>query len=146
MFVLLVEDSPNDLLLAVKTARSAGFTEIDARSSLESAQSWLEKTLQGTLPLPIAIVVDLDLGLDSGFELLRFRHATPAMSNVQIIVWTQLGDENRQICELFGVEFYIPKWKGAKALQEALQEVNLTGRDSSPRGGTGGLRAVLGDS
>jgi len=96
------------------------------------------------LPLPIAIVVDLDLGLDSGYELLRFRHATPAMSNVRIIVWTQLGDENREICELFGVEFYIPKWKGTEALQEALQELNLTGRDSS--GGTGGPREVLGDS
>lgn len=146
MFVLVVDNSPDDLLLAVKTARSAGFTEIDARSSLESAQSWLEKRLQGTLPLPIAIVVDLDLGLDSGYELLRFRHATPAMSNVQIIVWTQLGDENRQICELFGVEFYIPKWKGAEALQEALQEVSLTGPDSSAPGGTGGLREALGDS
>ena len=119
MFVLVVEDSPNDLSLAVKTARWAGFTEIDARSSLESAQSWLEKRLQGTLPLPIAIVVELDLGPDSGYELLRFRHATPAMSNVQIL-WTQLGDENRQICELFGVEFYIPKWKGAEALQRGL--------------------------
>jgi CheY-like chemotaxis protein len=143
--VFVVEDSPKDLSLAVKTARAAGFTEIDARSSLESAQSWLVKRLQGKLPLPIVIVVDLDLGLDSGYELLRFRHATPAMSNVQIIVWTQLGDENRQICELFGVEFYIPKWKGANALQEALQEVNPTGRHSSAPGGAGSLREVLGD-
>ena len=146
MFVLVVEDSSSDLSLAVKTAGSAGFTEIEARSSLESAQSWLEKRLQDTLPLPIAIVVDLDLGPDSGYELLRFRHATPAMSNVQIIVWSQLGDEHRQICELFDVEFYIPKWKGAEALQEALQEVNLRGRDSSAPGGTGGLREALRNS
>jgi hypothetical protein len=65
MFVFVVEDSPNDLSLAVKTAGSAGFTEIEARSSLESAQSWLEKRLQDALPVPIAIVVDLDLGPDS---------------------------------------------------------------------------------
>ena len=142
MFVFVVEDSPHDVSLAVKTARSAGFSEIDARSSLESAQSWLDKRLQEAMPLPAVMVIDLDLGPDSGYELLRFRHETPAMSNVQIIVWTQLGDENRQICELFKAEFYIPKWKGAMALQEALQAVNVAKNTPCPPpvpGGTGGF-------
>ena len=120
----------------VNTARSAGFDlDMEAQTSLESARSWLERGLQGKRPLPRIMVLDLDLGLGlgSGYEFLRLRHHAPALSEIHTIVRSGIAEENRRICELFNVDFYIPKWEGAAALQEALQTLNPLGRSNDPR-------------
>jgi hypothetical protein len=53
-------------------AHQLGFSEIDFKSSSTSAQKWLDQGLQGEAPLPDAIVLNRDLGYESGYELLRF--------------------------------------------------------------------------
>jgi|HubBroStandDraft_6_1064221.scaffolds.fasta_scaffold120098_2 DNA-binding response OmpR family regulator len=121
MPVLLIDRNLKDLSLAANTVNSVGFTAIELRDSYESAQSWLEGRLEADPPLPHVIVLDLDLGLDSGYDLLRFWYFTPALAKTHVIVWTDLPEENRKICELFNVHFYIPKWEGAAALRKALQ-------------------------
>jgi DNA-binding response OmpR family regulator len=126
MPVLVVDRNPKDLSLAANTVNSAGFTAIEVRDSYESARCWLEGRLEAHLPLPHVIVLDLDLGLDSGYDLLRFWYFTPALSNAHVIVWTDLPEENRKICELFNVHFYIPKWEGTAALRKALQMLRMT--------------------
>ena len=79
------------------------------------------------------MILDLDLGLDSGYEFLRLRHHAPALSEIHTIVRSGIAEENRRICELFNVGVYIPKWEGAAALQEALQTLNPLGRSNDPR-------------
>jgi len=121
MCVLVVDRNPKHLSLAAKTVRAAGFPAIEVRDSYESARSWLEGRLEAHLPPPHVMILDLDLGLDSGYDLLRLWYVTPAWSNMHVIVWTDLPEDNREICELFNVDFYIAKWEGAAALQKALQ-------------------------
>ena len=70
--VMLVDDRPNDLRIAADAARDLGITEINAQTSVARARLYLEKALEGDVPLPEGIVLDLDLGHESGFELLRF--------------------------------------------------------------------------
>ncbi len=120
MQVLIVEDQPNDLRIAVSAAQDSGFTEIEARSSAGAAREYLEKALAGEHPLPAAIVLDLDLGYESGFELLRYWHSNPQLAKVPVVVWTILGDHYREICEMFKVSAYIDKGEGLVELRKAL--------------------------
>lgn len=106
--------------IAAGLARSVGITDIEARTSSRAAQTYLEKGIQGEVPLPDGIVLDLDLGYESGYELLRFWHSTPALSQIPMIVWTLLGEEQREICRLFKVTVFASKWEGTTALKDAL--------------------------
>ena len=118
--MLLVEDDPKDIQLAAKTAESLGTFEVEARTSIQHAQSFLEKGLNGTESLPDVIVLDLNLGHESGYELLRFWHRIPQLSKIPLIVWSVLGEEQREMCKLFKVHAYVGKWEGADAFREAL--------------------------
>jgi CheY-like chemotaxis protein len=124
--LLLVENEPKDLKFAAETARSIGIPEVEARTSLESARRYLEKGLNGEGPLPDGIVVDLDLGYESGYELLRYWHSTPGLSKIPVIVWSVLGDEQRAMCNLFKVRQYVAKWEGEAAFRAALGEMAQT--------------------
>jgi CheY-like chemotaxis protein len=122
-FLLVIEDQPADLKLAVETARAAGVAVVESQSSCRDARDYLEKGLKGEAPLPDAIVLDLDLGHESGFELMRFWHSTPRLKSIPLMVWTILGQEQREICELFKVSGFVSKWEGAAAFREALDKM-----------------------
>jgi CheY-like chemotaxis protein len=121
--LLLVENDAKDLKLAAETARSMGIPEIEARTSLEAARAYLEKGLSGERPLPDGIVLDLDLGYESGYELLRFWHSTPQLSEIPMIVWSVLGQEHNEMCNLFKIKTFVGKWEGVAALREALGRI-----------------------
>jgi CheY-like chemotaxis protein len=121
--ILVIEDQPSDLQIALQTARAAGVEEVEARTSIQAAMSYLEKALNGEFPLPDAIVLDLDLGYESGYELLRYWHSTPGLKRIPLMVWTILGEEQREICNLFKVSDYVSKWEGAAAFREALRKL-----------------------
>jgi CheY-like chemotaxis protein len=121
--LLLVEDLPKDAKRAAAVAESVGFDEVDARTSLRTAQTHLEKALEGGSPLPDAIVLDLNLGYDSGYELLRYWHSTPRLSAIPVIIWSILGDEQREMCNLFKVTSVVAKWEGDEGLRDALSKL-----------------------
>ncbi len=124
--LLVVEDQPSDLLNATAAARSLGFTSIEARASALSAKAYLEKGLEGETTLPDAIVLDLDLGYESGFELMRFWHSKPRLAEIPLIVWTVMGEDQREICRLFKVTAYVTKSSDVRPLKEALGGLERT--------------------
>lgn len=118
--VLIVEDQTRDLHIAAGLARDAGFCTADARTSAMAAKLYLENGLRDEGPLPDAIILDLDLGYESGFELMRFWHSNPRLSSIPLIVWTVLGDEQSEICRLFKVSAYVSKLDDPAHLSKAL--------------------------
>ncbi len=120
MLALIVEDHPNDLHIAAKAAEACGFSQIEARSSAVMARAYLEKSLEEKRALPDAIVLDLDLGYDSGFELLRFWHSNPELAKIPLVVWTVLGDQYREICRMFKVSAYVYKGEDISVLRQVL--------------------------
>jgi CheY-like chemotaxis protein len=118
--LLLVEDQPKDLKVAANAARSVGIAEVDARTSITAAQTYLEKGIRGDGPLPDVIILDLDLGYESGYELLRFWHSTPPLASIPVIVWSILGNDHAEMCKLFKVNCYVGKWEGEPAIRDAL--------------------------
>jgi CheY-like chemotaxis protein len=121
--LLVVENEPKDLKFAAETARAVGFEEVEARSLLPAARDVLEKGLRGERPLPDCIVLDLDLGYESGYELLRLWHSTPRLSSIPVIVWSVMGEEQREMCNLFKVTSFVGKWEGPAAFREALENL-----------------------
>lgn len=118
--LLIVEDQAADLRAAADLAQSIGFSIVDARNSAMSATVYLENGLRGEGSLPDAIILDLDLGYESGFELMRFWHSHAQLSRIPLIVWTVMADEQREICRLFKVDAFVSKGEGIGSLREAL--------------------------
>ncbi len=95
---------------------------MQARTSARAALLYLEAALEGKEAIPDVMVVDLDLGYDSGFELLRFWHSKRELSSAsRMIVWTAMGEEQMEICRLFKIAAVVPKGEGIEGLKRALQ-------------------------
>lgn len=118
--ILIVEDDAEDMARAVSVVRSLGVESVHPYGTAAQAQFFLEKCLAGEHSVPDAIILDLDLGQESGYELLRFWRTSPGLAGMAVVVWSGLGDHYRDLCDLFRVNVFIPKWKGADALKDAL--------------------------
>jgi CheY-like chemotaxis protein len=52
--------------------------------------------------MPDAMVIDLDLGVESGFELVRFWHGTPQLKPIAVVIWAMMEQQERfAACLLF---------------------------------------------
>lgn len=119
----MVENEPKDLKRAAEVAKLAGFSEIEGKTTPSAARSYLEDRLAQGTELPDGIVLDLDFGYDSGYELLRFWHSTPGLRAIPVIVWSILGEEQKQMCELFKISQFVGKWEENEVLQDALKGI-----------------------
>ena len=118
--LLVIEDDAKDLRMADEAAKAVGFHEVEARVSVEAARKYLEKGMEEENSLPDGIVLDLDLGYESGYELLRFWHKTPQLRSIPLVVWSILGPEHADMCKMFKVNSYVSKWEGSEAIRNAL--------------------------
>jgi CheY-like chemotaxis protein len=120
--LLLIDDQSVDLKKATDVAEALGFDKIHTGNSVHAARTLLEEGLAGKGSLPDGIVLDLDLGMDSGFELLRMWHGTPRLAAIPILVWSVL-DQQREMCELFKVTSFVSKWEGMGVFREKLSQL-----------------------
>jgi len=118
--ILIVEDQPSDLRLATEVVQNMGFEEVEARTTTADARVRLNEAIEGKQSLPDVILLDLDLGYESGYELLRFWYKNPKLSSVRMVVWTVMGNQEREMCKLFGVNEFVPKWEGTAGLKKVL--------------------------
>jgi CheY-like chemotaxis protein len=125
--LLVVENEPKDLKSAADSARASGFTEVEGKTSPYAARVYLEDRLANGPKLPDGILLDLDFGIESGYELLRFWHSNPELRTIPLIVWSILGEEQKHMCSLFKVKQFVGKWEGNEALQSALKGIAQSG-------------------
>jgi CheY-like chemotaxis protein len=123
--ILIVENEPRDAEKAVRWAVHSGFADTVKVESAEAAKTLLERMRAEDRNLPDAILLDLDLGLDSGFDFLRTRHENPWLMKIPVVVWTKLADHHRELCDLFKVTAFVPKHLGEYALFKALESICL---------------------
>jgi CheY-like chemotaxis protein len=123
--ILIVENEPRDAEKAVCWAVHAGFADTVNVESAEAAKTLLETMRAEDRSLPDAILLDLDLGMDSGFDFLRARYETPWLMEIPIVVWTKLADHHRELTDIFKVNAYVPKHLGEHELFKALEIIRL---------------------
>ncbi|MFZ0273317.1 MAG: response regulator [Acidobacteriaceae bacterium] len=121
--LLVLEDDPADLRIAADTARRAGFPELEVIRTASEAKAYLENATNRNVPLPDAMLIDLALGYESGFELLRYWHSRPRLREIPVIVWTIARDTQLEICRYFGVRQIVSKDDDPNILREALSGV-----------------------
>lgn len=119
--ILIVENDSRDVLIAADVARSVGLVQLRTFENATKAMRFLETAMEGKVSLPDAILVDLDLGYESGYDVLRLWHLSPRLSAIPLFVWSVLGGRHESMCELFKVTAFVPKWKGKDGLRDALQ-------------------------
>lgn len=73
------------------------------------------------------MLIDLALGDESGFEMLRFWHSKPQLREIPVVVWTLARDTQLEICSYFGVRHVVSRDDDPNVLREALSSV-LEGR------------------
>jgi CheY-like chemotaxis protein len=123
--VLIVEDQAADAHLAADVVRSLGISDIEARSTAGSAKVYLEAAMEKN-EAPDVIVLDLDLGYDSGHEVLRYWHTHRGAHKPHMVVWTVMGKEQQEMCKLFNVDAVVPKYEGAEGLASAIRPLAAT--------------------
>lgn len=121
--VLILEDTPADLRKAADVAKRAGFTEIEVFRFATDAQLYLENAIKEKVPVPDAMVIDLELGVESGFEVLRFWHSNRQLRPIPVVVWSVMGRHEREICELFHINRFVSEDDGSPALLDALASI-----------------------
>jgi CheY-like chemotaxis protein len=121
--LLIVDDDLKDMRLAHDTARSLGFTDIEGRTGVDQTITYLEAALVGKCLLPDAIVIDLNLGSDSGYVLLRYCCSNPGLASIPVVVWSILGEHQRDLCSVFRVRAFVTKDDEEYDLRAALREL-----------------------
>jgi hypothetical protein len=48
------------------------------------------------------------------------------LQSIPVIVWSVLGEEQREMCKLFKVREYVGKWAGKDALREVLKQLSAS--------------------
>ena len=91
--VLLIEDDASDSDICAEALHELGYDGVQLITHLMEAEQHLDDNVASLTGPPDAIVLDLGLGVDSGFAVLRKCHAEPKLQAVPILVWTKHSDD-----------------------------------------------------
>lgn len=120
MRVLVVEDSIRDLSTCFTVLRKMGAAQVDVAGNVPSALLRLEEIAAGRIAKPDIIILDLAFPVESGFEVLRYWKARPALADIQIVVWTAMVQGQQDLCRYLGAKEVVQKAAGPLELQRAL--------------------------
>src|SRR6185312_14356179 len=118
----IIEDSRSDLWKAAEVLKRLGVNEITEFTRVDKALLYLQDVVEGKSPGPDVIVLDLHFNLESGFEVLRFRRSNPKLNSIPLVVWTQMGETEQELCRFFGAKV-IQKSGDSDELQTALKSL-----------------------
>lgn len=128
---LVVEDNAADLRQAVSLLTGMGFGKVESAATVAAALHYLEDVAERKCPAPDLILLDLAFGYESGFEVLRRWKSDARLKRIKVVVWTQMGEREQELCRLFGLEHVVPKWKSIEELQTAMQAAMGKSQESS---------------
>ncbi|MBK9279573.1 MAG: response regulator [Candidatus Obscuribacter sp.] len=115
--LLLIEDSPTQLLTISKTLQAEGYSVIEARNGAEGlARAYHEA--------PDLIISDVVMTGINGYQLCRLVKNDPDLATIPVILLTKLdGSVDRFWGYQSGAERYIPKEPGFRSLIKSIQEI-----------------------
>lgn len=120
--VLVIEDNPSDIREVTRILQDLGVQNIHTVARIASAVDYLSDVVEGCRNAPDLIVLDLNFEDESGFEVLRFWRSTPQLKGLPIVVWTVMGELEKKIASLFGVDKVMDKSTGYAELYRFMHE------------------------
>ncbi len=120
---VIIEDTRKDVQRASQVLKQAGVDNPAVFTFVPAALMFLEDVVSGARSCPDLMILDLDFGSESGFEVLRFYKAHPKLKHCQIIVWTMLGETEHELCRLFGIQHFISKQNSDATLLNVIKDV-----------------------
>lgn len=144
-YVLLLEDldsDANEIQAALEAIGNYDLRRFDAASR---AVEVLSDALKSGSELPALIVVDLNLPQSSGYELLRFYHATPDLQEVPCAVWSVLNNEiDKKLTMWMGSKKLISKQSGPATLRKSLTSLLANNSESESASGKSSAKSKPG--
>src|ERR1700677_279936 len=115
--LLLIEDSPTQLLTIKRTLESEGYIILEARNGAEGlARAYNE--------LPDLIISDVVMSGINGYQLCRLVKSDPDLAPTPVVLLTRLdGSVDRFWGLKSGAERYIPKEPGFPNLIKTVREI-----------------------
>ena len=130
--ILLIEDHSTDSDTCTRALHDLGYDGVQLITHLTEAEYHLDDIISKLTKPPAAIVLDLGLGADSGFTLLRKCHAEPGLQRVPILVWTKHTDDlSKTFSEYLGAEDFLVKSDDEQELRQALTRL-LDPKEATP--------------
>ena len=122
--ILLIEDQPAFSDTCTKALHELGYDGVQLITHVMEAENHLDDIVSNLTEAPAAIVLDLGLGMDSGFALLRKCHAEPRLQQVPILVWTKHTDDlSKTFSNYLGAKDFLVKSGDPQELRDALKRL-----------------------
>ena len=129
--VLLLEDLDSDASEIEAALSEIGDFEVKRFQVASLAVEYLSDVLRTGSELPALIVADLNLPQSSGYELLRFYHATPKLAEAPLTVWSVLdGETDKKLTTWMGAGKLISKSSGPTTLGKSLSSLLKGGQEA----------------
>jgi DNA-binding response OmpR family regulator len=120
--ILLIEDTSADSDWCREVLHEMGYNGIQLITNVHTAKDYLDDVLNKLTHPPDAIVLDIGLGYESGFEILRKRHANPKLVSVPILVWTSRKDTNTETFSMYlGADDFLVKSRDKQQFRETIE-------------------------
>lgn len=129
--VVIIEDTRKDVQRAAQVLQKAGVSNPAVFTFIPAALMFLEDVVSGARSCPDLMILDLDFGSESGFEVLRFYKAHPELQQCHVIVWTVMGDREQELCRLFGIKHYVSKYNPDANLLDVIKDVRDLSSDAA---------------
>lgn len=127
--ILYVEDEPDDIFFMQRAFEKAGIEQpLQIVPDGEAAIAYLAGRGQYSdrrlFPFPVVVLLDLNMPQTTGFDVLKWIRATPAVSSVPVLVLTSSNHESdQQRASILGANGFLVKPGDPEALVEMLQAV-----------------------
>jgi len=116
--ILVVDDNEADLMITETVLERSGLSNpVELFSSGAAALERMEGVLDGTMPYPMLLLVDVNMPRLSGFEFLRELRAQPPFKTLPVVMLLSSSDaeEDRIKAKALGADDYLVKASGVDA-------------------------------
>lgn len=110
--ILLVEDDPNDVAVALRALRRSGFEAVDVARDGEEALDYLRSAAGDHEDCPVVVFLDLKMPRLDGWEVLREIRADRRMATLPVVVVSasRRPDDVRRSYELGANSFLVKQF------------------------------------
>lgn len=122
--ILLIEDQSPASDACAKALHALGYDGVQLITRVPEAEQHLDDIVSNLTVAPAAIILDLGLGNESGFSVLRKCHAEPRLKKVPILVWTKHTDSREKaFSEYLGADDFLVKSGDEEELRQTLKKL-----------------------